>query len=80
MAHRFLVYHRQIDRVATAAHPGALHVSVVLRLDPDRVVHRIGHDEVVLERPEHLIGLAHFELARDRVFQEILERRFGGFG
>ena len=75
VAHRFLVRDRQVDRVTTAAHSGALHIRIVLRFDSERVVHRVGHDELVLEWSEHLIGFAHFELTRDRVFEEMFQRR-----
>ena len=72
MAHRFLVHDWKIDGVTTAAHPRGLNIRIVFRLNSESVVHRIGHDDVVLERSQHLIRLTHFEQAGDRMFEEML--------
>ena len=61
MPNRFLVDHRQVDRVATAAHPRGLDEGIVLRLYPESIIHRIGDNDIVFERSGHLVGFAGFE-------------------
>ena len=47
--------------MATAAHPRGLDEWIVLRLYPERIVHRIGDNDIVFERSRHLVGFAGFK-------------------
>ena len=78
VAERLLVHHRQIDRVAAAAHPRVLDVGVVLRFEPERRLHRMCRDGLVLERSADHASRAERELAGDRMRQEVLQRVLPG--
>src|SRR6202521_2392495 len=75
MSDRLLVDDRQINRVATAAHPRGFDERIVLRFDSERIVHRVGDKDVVSERPGQLVGFASLKQARDRMIEEMFQRR-----
>ena len=58
MPERFLIHHRQIDRVTIAAQARVFDVVVELRFDAERLLHRMRRDVFVFEGPvNHLAGL-----------------------
>src|SRR6059036_1095880 len=79
MTKRFLIHHRQVDRVTVAAQTRVLDVLVESGIDSKRLLHRVRRDFLVFKGSEHLFTFADRELPGYPMLQEKMERVLPGW-